>query len=82
MKNAEITDTKKRTSAGTEKESNGLSQWVGGGIMLKKMFQKIRKWWRDRMELIEEVERYKEEMKSGTLMRGGSFSEMAKKKEE
>ena len=50
--------------------------------MLKKIVQKIRKWWRDRMELIEKVERYKKEVESGTLIRGGSFLEMTKKKEE
>ena len=46
--------------------------------MLKKVLQKIRKWWHAKMEFINKVEKYRDEVEGGTRMRGGSFSKMAK----
>ena len=46
--------------------------------MIYKLLQKIRKWWRARLDFVAKIEEYMEETKRGTAMRGGSFKNMAK----
>ena len=49
--------------------------------MLKKMFRKIRGWWRAKIEFADKIKEYERELESGTMMRGGSFLNMMKNKD-